>query len=154
MSISRLEICFATLLLAFGAWIVWKAIGYGVLGPDITDAGFFPFFAGLMLVVSSGGALVRHLRERNDGEVIALGELLPVAGSILATALYLLAVESAGMVLLTPLYVFAVSCMIEVPRSSRQVLVVAAVSIGFSAFAWFLFEYLLRVPLPDGPFGF
>jgi hypothetical protein len=154
MSIYRLETYFATLLLALGLWIVWTAIGYGVLGPNITDAGFFPFFAGLMLAVSAAGALLQQSREQNEGDVLGLDELLPVAGSVLATALFLLSVEAVGMVLLTPVYVFAVSCLIETPKTRRNAAVLAAVSVGFAVFGYVLFEYLLHVPLPRSPLGF
>lgn len=154
MSIHRLDTIFATLLLIFGVWIMWQAVGYGVVGPDITDAGFFPLLAGGLLTVCAAGTLVRQRREEASDAVLTLGEFAPVAGCVVATAIYLLLVETLGMVFLTPFYVFAVSCLIEWPRSRSALLTVVAVALGFTLFAYLLFGYLLRVPLPRGPFGF
>lgn len=154
MSIQRLDTVFAALLLMFGVWIMWQAVGYGVLGPDITDAGFFPLLAGGLLTISAAGTLVRQRREEASDAILTLAEFAPVAGCVIATAIYLLLVETLGMVFLTPFYVCAVSCLIEWPRTRSALLLVIAVALGFTLFAYLLFGYLLRVPLPHGPLGF
>jgi hypothetical protein len=146
----RLDAYFTTGLLVLGMWIIWQSIGYGVIGPDITGAGFFPIMAGCLLTISAAGALLRQRREARNADAITAPELFAVGGTIAATAVFLLCIETFGMVFLTPLYVAAVSLFIEKPPTWRRGAIVAAVAVGFSAFAYILFDYFLNVPLPHG----
>jgi len=149
----RLDAYFTTGLLVLGMWIIWQSVGYGVFGPDVTGAGFFPFLAGCLLTISAAGALLRQRREAANSDTIAASEFVAVGGTIVATAIFLLCVGTLGMVFLTPLYVLAVSFFIEKPGTWRRLAVVGAVAVGFSVFAYVLFDYFLRVPLPRGPLG-
>jgi hypothetical protein len=151
MKLNRLEIGFGLFLLILGAWIVAQAISYGVVGDNITGAGFFPFISGGLLTVSAIGILARQVRERSGvSEVIPLAELLPIGGIIVATAVFLLLAETVGMVLLTPFYVAAVAYLIEVPKNPCGHTVVWSVAVAFAIFAYLLFDYGLNVPIPHG----
>jgi putative tricarboxylic transport membrane protein len=154
MKLYRLEVGFGLVLLIAGAWVVAQAISYGVLGDNITGAGFFPFISGGLLSVSALGILSRELRGRDQSsETIPLAELLPIGGIILATALFLLLAETVGMILLTPLYVAAVAYLIEVPKTTRGHIIVWSVAVAFAVFAYLLFDYGLNVPIPHGFLG-
>lgn len=154
MKLARLELGFGLFLLILGAWIIARAVSYGVLGENVTGAGFFPFISGCLLTVSAVGILARLLR-KDDGEqdTVPFSELLRIGGIIAATAVFLLLVERIGMVLLTPFYVAAVSYLIEVPRSPRGHVLVWSVATAFAVFAYLLFDYGLNIPIPHGFLG-
>lgn len=153
MRLCRLEAGFAAVLLLLGLWIVQQALAYGVFGPNITGAGFFPFLAGCLLAASAGRLLIGHVRRGRGLEGTLDGrQVLPVAGVVVAAVTFLLVVEIVGMVLLTPFYVATVSYFIERPRTRRGHVIVWATAIGFTVAAYVLFDYLLNVPLPRGPF--
>lgn len=153
MRINRLEIGFAALLFGFGLFIVIRAVQYGIFGPAVTGTGFFPALSGALLVVSSGGVLGGFIRgSRTTSEVLELAPLAPVAAIVALTVVFLLVVESVGMLALTPVYVGAVAFVIERPRKTTGWLVLLSVALGFTLFAWLLFDYALRVPLPRGIF--
>jgi hypothetical protein len=154
MKLVRLEVGFGILLLALGAWILAQAISYGVLGDNVTGAGFFPLMSGGLLTVSAIGVLIRHMREGGDeSETIPLSELLPIGGIVGATAAYLLLAETVGMILLTPFYIAAVAYLIEMPKTVRGHAIVWSVALGFAVFAYLLFDYGLNIPIPHGFLG-
>jgi hypothetical protein len=154
MKISRLEVGFGLFLLILGVWIVARAVSYGVLGENVTGAGFFPFISGCLLTVSAVGILARLLRKGDiEQETVPLSELLRIGGIIAATAVFLLLAETVGMVLLTPFYVAAVSYLIEVPRSPRGHALVWSAAVAFTVFAYLLFDYGLNIPIPHGFLG-
>jgi len=154
MKLNRLEVGFGLFLLILGSWIVAQAVSYGVLGDNITGAGFFPFISGGLLTISAIGILVRQMREGSDEtEMVPFSELGPIGGIIAATAVFLLLAETVGMVLLTPFYVAAVAYLIEVPRTPRGHAIVWSVAVAFAVFAYLLFDYGLGVPIPHGILG-
>jgi hypothetical protein len=154
MKLARLEVGFGLFLLILGAWIIARAVSYGVLGENVTGAGFFPFISGCLLAISAVGILARLLRNP-DGEqaAIPVSELLRIGGIVAATAVFLLLVERIGMILLTPFYVAAVSYLIEMPRRPRGHALVWSVAMAFAVFAYLLFDYGLNIPIPHGFLG-
>ncbi|ODT81514.1 MAG: hypothetical protein ABS76_11790 [Pelagibacterium sp. SCN 64-44] len=149
-----METCFAALLLMFGLGVIAQAMIYGITGPNIAEPGFFPFLAGLLLSVSAGVVLFKLRRDRSEAQAIDFSGGLPVIGSIGVMAVYIALIGTFGMVVLAPFFIFAIAWFIERPTTRRQVLNMVLVALGFTGFAYFLFSYLLRVPLPRGIFNF
>jgi hypothetical protein len=112
-------------------------------------SGFLPKLVAALLIVF-GLALALRAREseplaslewtdlRHAGTVVALA-----AGGI---ALYTV----AGFLIAIGLMLFAVLVLIE----RKGILPAALYSVLLTGATWFLFERLLRTPLPNGPFGF
>jgi hypothetical protein len=148
--VSRSEVAFSLGLLALGVWIIAQALAYGIFGPNITGAGFFPLIAGLVLAAGSGGTLVRHLRGQSEGEGLKTPEVMRIGGVVALTAVFLVLAEPVGIVLLTPIYIASISYLIEQPKTLRGHLTVWIAAIGFAAAAYFLFDVGLQVPLPHG----
>jgi hypothetical protein len=153
MQINKLEIGFAALLFALGCFIIVQSYLYGILGPTVTDTGFFPLLSGLLLSVASGSILVGFVRgTRSSAETLAFSSLLPIVAIVASTVLFLCLVQTFGMVVLTPIYVGAVAFIVERPVGTRGWLRLLAVAFGFTLFAWLLFDYALRIPLPRSSF--
>jgi putative tricarboxylic transport membrane protein len=151
MKLNQLDAGFGLLLLILGVWIVAQALSYGVLGSNVTGAGFFPFIAGCLLTISATGILATRKNEKRDADgSIPTSEWLPIGGIILVTVAFLLLAETVGMVLLTPFYVAAISYLIEFPKSFRGHVIVWVVGFGFALFGYLLFDYGLNVPIPHG----
>lgn len=151
MKLRQLDLAVAGGLCVLGLFILVQAYLYGISGPTVTGPGFFPLLSGLLVFVSAGGVLFRQLRGEGVAEdSLPFRDVAPVAAIVVATAVFLLLVEQVGMLMLTPVYVFAVASAITPPRKLRDVAVHAAVAIGFTVFAWALFDQLLNVPLPRG----
>lgn len=153
LTIKRLDVCFASLLLMVGLWIIAQAIGYGITGPNIAEPGFFPLIAGILLAGSALGTIIKLVRTAEGNEAPDFSGAMPVLGSICTMLVYLLLLDTLGMVLLSPFFIFAIGWFIERPKNIRQGLGMVAVALGFTAFAYVLFGHLLRVPLPRGIFG-
>ncbi|HEX2552260.1 MAG TPA: tripartite tricarboxylate transporter TctB family protein [Microvirga sp.] len=151
--VSRSEVAFSLGLLVLGVWIVAQALAYGVFGPNITGAGFFPLIAGALLALSSAGTLVRQVRGRTESGRLEAAETLRIGGVVALTALFLVLVERVGLVLLTPFYVAVVAYLIEWPTTLRGHATVWATAIGFAIVAYLVFDLGLNVPLPDGFLG-
>lgn len=151
MKLSLLDVLVSLLLVALGIYVIWHAAVYGILGPTITGPGFFPLLSGLMILIGAAGVLAGHIRKSRVMEGRITGpETVPVVLITLFTVIFLLLAEPVGMILLTPLYVFGVASAILPPRSLRTILCHCVVAVGFTLFAYLLFDYALGIPLPDG----
>ena len=131
-------------VVSFGSWE--NGIGWDDAGPQ---AGYFPFYIGLLVVLASVGSLVqafRHhrtggevfLNREQTGRVLAFG--LPMAGFVVLTVLL-------GLYVATAIYLFGVM----VVQGRYRLWQAAAVSLGTSVFFFVLFEIWFQVPILKGP---
>ena len=119
-------------------------IGWGAEGPK---AGFFPFYIGIFIVVSSAINLWNGLREDNDGLFAEWGQLRQVMSVVVPTAIYV------GAIPFTGLYVASVVFIAWFMRwlGKYPWLTVLAVALGMPIITYFIFERWFMVPLPKGP---
>ena len=119
-------------------------INWGAEGPR---AGFFPFYIGLFIVVSSAINLWNGLRDGDDGLFADWGQLRQVLSVVIPTAIYV------GVMPFTGLYL---ASMIFIGWFMRWLgkyswLVVTAVALGMPIATYLIFERWFLVPLPKGP---
>jgi hypothetical protein len=145
-----MEAAVAVLTGAFGAAVVYGAVEAGAGWTDMgPDAGYFPFYVGVLIVFGSLANLVRaFVKHRGSGEIfvetarlkVVLGFLLPMVaftavstflGLYVGTALYI-----AGMVIFQGRYRWWVGL---------------AAGIGVALFFFVVFEIGFKVPLLKGP---
>ena len=128
---------------------------YGIRRSGIPGPGFLPFVTGLLLVALSLALLISRLLNRRDtagsiGEPMPRGEafrrILIVLGAL---CLYVVLLEPLGFPLTT--FLFMVLALRLEPRRWTFILPAAIVA---TAFFFFLFKVLLRVPLPPGILGY
>ncbi len=123
---------------------VKAGINWGAEGPR---AGFFPFYIGMAIVVSSAINLWNGLREDNDSLFAEWGQLRQVLSVVVPTAIYV------GVMPFTGLYLASMVFIAWFMRwlGKYNWLTVAAVSIGMPVITYLIFERWFLVPLPKGP---
>jgi hypothetical protein len=120
-------------------------IGWGAEGPQ---AGFFPFYCGLIILISSAVNLVNTLRAEDDGAVFAeWGQLRQVMSVVIPTAVYVFAIPYLGIYVCSAILI--AGFMIWLGRYA--VWIAAAIAIGMPIITFLMFEIWFLVPLPKGP---
>jgi putative tricarboxylic transport membrane protein len=152
-NLNKSELIAAALLFALGLSIIFQALAWTYLTPDGPGPGFFPLWAGIGITVLSAGVAFFHIyavfneqpveRTNWDGSARVLGGW---AGLAVAIALLKPAGFVVSFFLLTLFLVFFVF--------RRRFITAFAVGIGSCAGFWLVFEKLLDVQLPIGPWGF
>jgi len=138
-----------------GVFFCIGGLHYGIRRSGIPGPGFLPFVTGLILVALSVTLLGARLLKRKD-RAGSIGEPMPRAQALRrilkalgALCLYVLILEPLGFLLTT--FLFMVLALRLEPRRWTFILPAA---IGATAFFFFLFKVLLRVPLPPGILGY
>jgi putative tricarboxylic transport membrane protein len=123
---------------------VKAGINWGAEGPR---AGFFPFYIGIFILVSSAINLWHGLREDNDGLFAEWGQLRQVLSVVVPTAIYVSAIPFIGLYVAST--VFIAWFMRWLGKYSWPV--VLAISFGMPIVTYLIFERWFMVPLPKGP---
>ncbi len=119
-------------------------IGWGAEGPR---SGFFPFYLGTAIVLSSVVNFITARREHDDKLFAEWSQLRQVMSVVIPTTIYVLVIPFTGMYLAS--FVLIAGFMIWLGRYS------APFSLGIAAAVivaiYFTFERWFLVPLPKGP---
>jgi putative tricarboxylic transport membrane protein len=119
-------------------------INWGAEGPR---AGFFPFYLGVLIVISSAvnlGQVMALDRKPLFAEWGQLGQVLKV---VVPTAVYVLVIPYSGIYLASAILIAVFMTWFGRYRWALT----AAVSIGVPVAVYLLFENWFLVPLPKGP---
>ena len=120
-------------------------IDWGLEGPK---AGFFPFYVGVVILISSAINLIRTFADtKSDWVFASWSQLRSVMSVLLPTAVYVGALPYLGIYFTSTILIG--SFMKYLGRYSW--LVTLAVSIGVPLAIYFTFEKWFLVPLPKGP---
>ncbi len=142
------EIGVALFIMVFGfvviAGSISAGIGWGAEGPK---AGFFPFYVGVAIVISSVLNLWNAWREHSSGLFAEWSQLRQVLSVVIPSAIYVAAIPLIGLY---------VSSIILIAFFMRWIgkygwLLIALVAIGMPAITYVIFEKWFLVPLPKGP---
>jgi putative tricarboxylic transport membrane protein len=138
-----------TLLIGlFGLIVILGSLQAGInWGAEGPRAGFFPFYIGLFLLISTVVNLWSLWREAKDGLFAQWYELRQVLSVVVPTTIYCASIPFIGLYL---------ASMIFIAWFMRWLgkygwLTVLAVSIGMPVATYIVFEKWFLVPLPKGP---
>ncbi|MGA7490551.1 MAG: tripartite tricarboxylate transporter TctB family protein [Xanthobacteraceae bacterium] len=124
---------------------VQAGIGWGAEGPQ---AGFVPFYVGLLILASSVFNFAAAVAERSDGRLFAeWGQLRQVMSMLVPTAIYVALVPWIGIYVASA-FLIAVF-MRWLGRYGWGM--VAAIALGVPIVTFVVFEKWFLVPLPKGP---
>jgi hypothetical protein len=144
------EIAVAAFVFLLGAIVMYDSVRLGARwGDDGPQAGYFPFYIGLILCASSAVNLVLAVLNRRDQDrtFVEVGQLKLVLTVLIPSAIYVALVGWTGIYVASALFVaFFMRWLGKYPWWK-----VAAVSIGNSVAFFLIFEIWFRVPLPKGP---
>ena len=160
ISTRSMEIAVALLLLAVGALVVFDSYRLGARwGDDGPQSGYFPFYIGLLLGVSSLATLAHVLFQglaRGDrfsgalaekaSRFVEWGELKLVASVLVPALVYVLAVQLIGIYVASAIYIGLFMRWLGKYTWLRSVLV----GVLTSALIFVLFEIWFKVPLYKG----
>ena len=149
------EIVTAALFLLAGAIVIYDSMRLGAKwAEDGPEAGYFPFYIGLILGISALVNLATALlRKAHSGAFVEVGQLKMVLSVLVPSALYVLLIGGIGSIPGLGIYVASVLFVAFFMRwlGKYDWWKLAAVSIGNSVFFFVIFEVWFRIPLPKGP---
>jgi hypothetical protein len=144
------EIAVAALFLLIGAVVVFDSARQGARwGEDGPQAGYFPFYIGLLVCASALINIVSALlsKKMQDKAFVEVGQLKLVLSVLVPSLLYVGLIAWAGIYVASAIFVaFFMRWLGKYPWWK-----VAAVSIGNSVVFFVIFEMWFKVPLPKGP---
>jgi len=120
-------------------------VGWGAEGPQ---AGFFPFYIGLIVIISCAVNLVQLFATANDGAVFAnWSQLRQVMSVVVPTAVYVTVIPYTGIYVASMLLIAVFMIWLGKYRWT----VAIPVAIGVPIVTFMMFEIWFLVPLPKGP---
>jgi hypothetical protein len=144
------EVVVAALFLLIGAVVVFDSARLGARwGEDGPQAGYFPFYIGLLVCIASIVNIVfALLNKKIEGKAfVEVGQLKLVLSVLVPSVLYVALILWAGIYVASA--IFVAFFMRWLGKYDWWKL--AAVSIGNSVVFFVVFEIWFKVPLPKGP---
>jgi putative tricarboxylic transport membrane protein len=144
------ELVVAALFLAVGAIVMWDSARLGsTWAEDGPRPGYFPFYVGLLIIVSAVFNIIRALAvpKAKDKAFVERGQLKLVLSVLVPTALYATAVTWIGIYVASIVFIgFFMRWLGKYPWWKVVLVSFAAITVFYLIFeVWFL------VPLPKGP---
>jgi len=149
-SVRAVEIGVAIVILVFGLVVVIDTYSLGARwGDDGPQPGYFPFYVGLLICVSSVTILARAWGNAALAEdsFVSRGELKKILIVLVPTVVYVSTIAYLGFYVASTLYI--AYFMWQLGRYSW--IKTVPVSVGVSVAFFLIFETWFGVPLPKGP---
>ena len=144
------EIVVSALFILLGAIVVYDSVRLGARwGDDGPQAGYFPFYVGLLVCAASAVNLVRGIVSRRDAgkAFVEVGAIKLVLAVLVPSFIYVALVSWTGIYVASTLFIaFFMRWLGKYPWWK-----VTAVSLGTSVVFFLIFEIWFKVPLPKGP---
>ncbi|WP_280152370.1 tripartite tricarboxylate transporter TctB family protein [Piscinibacter sp. XHJ-5] len=143
------EAAIALVLLVAGIVVIVESrrlgAGWTTDGPG---SGYFPFYIGLIIAVSSAAILVQALfgKNRNRAVFIDTAQLKRVMSVLLPAAAYVLAVKLFGLYVASAVYI----ALFMIVLGKYSWLKSIAVALAVNGLLFFMFELWFKVPLYKG----
>jgi putative tricarboxylic transport membrane protein len=153
-SIKTVDAITAIVIFLFGAVVIWDSWRLGSKwGSDGPEAGYFPFYIGLILCFASAIILVGALRAKGDDSFVSTASLKLILSVMIPTVIYTALIGGAGPVPALGIYVasaiFIALFMKWLGKYAWPLTL--GVAVGVPVVFFLLFEIWFKVPLPKGP---
>jgi hypothetical protein len=150
ISVRAMDIITALLFIGVGLIVMTGSLKLGASwGSDGPEAGYFPFYISLIIIISSAITLYQsaivNKKKKTESFVDkeAFGQVLAV---LIPAFVFVLGVQLIGIYVSAVLYI----AIFMVWLGKYKVWKAVAVAVGVSAALYFMFEYWFQVPLPHG----
>lgn len=158
IGVRAMEIIVAVLILAFGLTIAWASYDLGAAwADDGPQAGYFPFYIGVIIAVSSLVTLMQAVlgHAPNSGETfVERGQLRLVLAVLVPALFYVLVIQWFGIYLASAVYIAVFMVWLGKYAWWKGLLLGVIVSVC----VFMMFEVWFQVPLHKGslynPLGF
>jgi hypothetical protein len=120
-------------------------IGWGAEGPQ---SGFFPFYLGVIILLSSGVNLIEATRKSGEKIFADWGQLRQVLSVVIPTAVYVTVIPWVGIYVSS----FFLIGLFMVLLGNYRIWYAFTLSAAIMVATYLTFEKWFLVPLPKGPF--
>jgi hypothetical protein len=150
ISVRVMDIITSIVFLAIGITVMIGSLKLGASwGADGPEAGYFPFYISLIILLSSTVTLyqVTVVNKKNKTESFVDSEpLKQVLAVLLPAIVFVLGVQLIGIYVSSALYI----AIFMVWLGKYPIWKAVAVSVGVSVALYLMFEFWFQVPLPHG----
>ncbi|MSQ19761.1 MAG: tripartite tricarboxylate transporter TctB family protein [Betaproteobacteria bacterium] len=145
-----LELVIAGLIFIFGAAVVFDSWRLGARwGDDGPESGYFPFYLGLLILVSSGIVFYRGLGDKKLAakSFVSVAQLKLVLLVLAPSVIYVGLIQGAGIYLASMVFIGFFMMWL----GKYGIVKTLVVSVGVMVAFFLVFEVWFKVPLPKGP---
>lgn len=145
-----MELIVAAAAFVFGAIVAADSLRLGAgWADDGPQAGYFPFYIGLVICIASAWifATIWHARGKGGEPFVLRGQLRQIMTLLLPAIVYVIAIAFVGIYLSSAIFIG----WFMARHGGHRIWTSAAVAIGLPAALFMLFEVWFRTPLPKGP---
>jgi hypothetical protein len=149
ISIRVMDIVTAILFLAFGLTVMIGSLKLGASwGADGPEAGYFPFYISLIILLSSTVTLFQAVvnKSKETESFVDREPLKQIMAVLLPAILFVLGVQLIGIYVSSALYI----AIFMVWLGKYAVWKAVAVAVGVTVALYLMFEFWFQVPLPHG----
>lgn len=153
-SVKIVDVVTAIVIFIVGCVVIWDSNRLGSKwGSDGPEAGYFPFYIGLLLCFSSIVNLVKATREKADDSFVTRESLKTIFSVLIPTIIYVALIGGIGPLPALGIYVASTIFIALFMRWLGKFPwpMTIAVSVGVPVVFFLLFEVWFKVPLPKGP---
>lgn len=156
VSTKTIDILAAAVFIAIGILVIVDSVRLGFRwGADGPEAGYFPFYIGLIMCIASVVNAIRAFMGKDIAEAsfVSIPALKMVLMVLLPTILYVLFIGGIGPIPGLGIYVSSVIfiALFMVLLGKYTWLKSILVGVGVMVTFFLMFEVFLKVPLPKGP---
>jgi hypothetical protein len=148
--VRTLELAVAVVLFVLGAIVIADSLRLGARwGEDGPQAGYFPFYIGLLICIPSAVVFVRALGDKAKGAKTFVGRdaLKRVMWMLVPSIVYVVLIKVVGIYVASTVFIgFFMRRLGHYPWP-----ITVAVAAGVSLAFFLLFEVWFKLPLPKGP---
>jgi hypothetical protein len=147
-TVRTMEMVVAAALFLLGTVVIYDSMRLGAKwASDGPEAGYFPFYIGLLICISTGVIFFRALGVKARKTFVTREALVLVMKMLVPSIIYAIAIRFLGIYVASTVYI--IFFMIWLGKYSWGKAV--AVGLGVSVVFFLLFEVWFKVPLPKGP---
>lgn len=150
ISVRAMDIITSLVFLAIGLTVMVGSLKLGASwGADGPEAGYFPFYISLIIMLSSAVTLYQAAIVNKNKETETFVEREPfkqVMAVLLPAIVFVLGVQLIGIYVSSALYI----AIFMVWLGKYPIWKAVAVSLGVSVALYLMFEFWFQVPLPHG----
>lgn len=143
-----LEVATALFFLVIGVVVMWDSYRIGSdWGSDGPQSGYFPFYIGLFMIISTVANLLSALRKRRNTSFVSKAKLKLVMGIFLPCLVYLVVMQFVGLYVSSAIFIAIFMHWQGKFGWFKSILT----GVGVNVILFAMFEIWFQVPLFKGP---
>lgn len=153
-SVKLIDTVTAVIMFAFASVVIYDSVRLGAKwGSDGPEAGYFPFYIGVILCIASVVNFVQAFRQTESESFVSFASLKMIMSVILPTIVYVALIGGIGPIPALGIYVASAIFIALFMRwlGKYPWLLTVSVSVAVPVVFFVLFEVWFKVPLPKGP---